>query len=56
MLAYKSGKLFSINPEEYKEDFKSSRKKLNAMFKAVQSAEKKEINQSEDNTKKRSNK
>lgn len=56
MLAYKSGKHISINPEEYKDELKNSKRKLNAMFKALEDAEKKEIKPSEDNTKKRGDK
>lgn len=56
MLAYKSGKLISINPEEYKDELKNSKRKLNAMFKTLEDAEKKDIKPIEDNTKKRGDK
>lgn len=48
MLAYKSGKHISINPEAYKKELKSSKRKLNTIFKALKDAEKKEIKPSED--------
>lgn len=55
MLAYKSGKLISINPEDYKDELKNSKRELNAMFKTLEDVENKEIKPSKDNTKKGGN-